>query len=131
MPELAETPIRSIKIEAKRASDYRRVYIGGGIGGLTPQGIVHLDLYYDIRRLPTEFERVVDEEGTAGPETSLKSSEIVLDRDIVLGLLMTARTAEELGKWLIKRAREWDELQADVIEAGIEGAEETPSTDDE
>jgi len=91
-----------IKIEFKKAPDYRMIPVTGAWGGVNPQGEIIFDLF--VERLKVESVRVRVEPGRPPVETG-KEGEIHV-RECLIGVVVRADIARSIGEWLIQKAKE-------------------------
>jgi hypothetical protein len=74
---------------------------GGFVGGLTPNGHIHLAFFSERSLLPKKHVFKLNPDGSLGPEElDDKASREPIVRDIQVDVLMTVQAAEGLKNWL-------------------------------
>ena len=99
-----------LKIEYRKASDYKLIPVTGAWGGLSPHGEIIFDLFVEKRETPQSV-TVKIEQGKVPQE--IQTEEGVIVRESQIGIVVRPDIALVIGKWLIKNARE-----AGVIDTG-------------
>jgi len=93
-----------------KSSDFRVVWVDGGVGSITPNGLIHVALFAERHAIPRrevyEIQSVEGSEfGTLGPEIPEKKiSRASIVRQMDCDLMMKPETAENLAKWLLMQA---------------------------
>ena len=102
-----------IKVEFKKAGDYRIIAATGAWGGVNPQGEITFDLF--IEKLEIQSVRIKAEPGRPPVEVA-REGEIHV-RESQIGVVVRPDIARSIGEWLIQKA---NEASAGVIR-GSEG----------
>ena len=102
-----------MKIEFKKATDYRIIPVTGAWGGLNPQGEIIFDLF--VEKLEIESVRLRIEPGLP-PVEAAREGQIQV-RESQVGVVVRADIARSIGEWLIQKAQE----AASGIVGGSEG----------
>jgi len=102
-----------IKVEFRKASDYRVIPATGAWGGVNPQGEITFDLF--IEKLEIQSVRMKIEPGRPPMEIA-REGEIHV-RESQIGVVVRPDIARSIGEWLIQKA---NEASAGVIR-GSEG----------
>jgi hypothetical protein len=119
--EATETGVDAAALEAIRfhyikSRSFRVIHVDGAIGGLTPRGYIHAALYSERRTIPQITEQEVLPDGQLGKPKPVSSKEHVT-RDMEADLILDARTARELGSWLMARADELERVKKQMGDA--------------
>jgi hypothetical protein len=91
-----------IKIEFKKATDYRIIPVSGAWGGVNPQGEIMVDLF--VEKLEIESVRLRVESGR--PPVKIAREGQIQVRESQVGILVSAGIARSIGEWLIQKAQE-------------------------
>jgi len=91
-----------IKIEFKKATDYRIIPATGAWGGVNPQGEIIFDLF--VEKLEIESVRLRVEPGRP-PVEAAREGQIQV-RESQIGVVVRADIARSIGEWLIQKAQE-------------------------
>lgn len=80
---------------------FRSAHADGFVGGLTPNGHIHLAFFSERSLLPKKHVFKLNPDGSLGPEeVDDKASREPIVRDIQVDVLMTVQAAEGLKNWL-------------------------------
>jgi hypothetical protein len=99
-----------IRFKFSRASDYRTITANGAWGGLATNGVIAVDLYVERTATPESAVRHIVGERAGEEEILPDSSEILVNRESQVGLLMTPEAARAIGKFLLDQAEQYDRL---------------------
>jgi len=102
---------KSITFSFKRVPDYRIVLATGAFGGVTPSGLIKMDLFTEYVPPPETVEQEIAEDGSLGTEIRRGPNERHVTRDLQIGVMMTSDSAERIGNWLLQRAKQARERQ--------------------
>jgi hypothetical protein len=91
-----------IKIEFKKAPDYRIIPVTGAWGGINPQGEIIFDLF--VEKLEIESVRLRVQPGR--PPTEMAREGQIQVRESQIGVVVRADIARSIGEWLIQKAQE-------------------------
>jgi len=102
-----------VRIFFKKASDFKVAPVSGAWGGLTPQGYLYCELFFERAESPESVVMSVD----VGPPKEIERSPKgqVFVRESMVGLTMHPEIARVVGEWMIKQA---DELRKNLAEGG-------------
>ncbi len=79
--------------------------INGAFGGYTPDGMLVVNLYFDRRAFPRSLEVEHIEHNMFGNEKPLEFEEDVdVIREIVSKVSLKPKVAKQIGKWLLDKA---------------------------
>jgi hypothetical protein len=93
-------PLR-IRYEYEEAPGMQPKYAHGVWGGINAQGEVEISFYSECDKLPQYSERVVEPDGTFGPETApLDESLKIVTRHILAKIIVNYHTARDIMEWL-------------------------------
>ena len=92
-----------IKIQFKRAPDYRIIPITGAWGGVNPQGEIVFDLFVERLEVPESI-RMRVEPGRPPLEIGREGEMHV--RECQVGVVVRPDIARSIGEWLIQKATE-------------------------
>lgn len=94
---------QTVRFQYPVGRDYRRIPVTGVIGGPTPNGLVVAHLFVETHRLPAEQTGVILPDGQLQmPQAS--PPEPVIDRELMVGLMMTPEATLSIGQWLVNTA---------------------------
>jgi len=92
-----------LKIEFRKASDYKIIPVTGAWGGVSPQGEIIFDLFVETREAPRSITMRI-EQGRVPEE--IHKEEGVIIRESQIGIVVRPDIALSIGKWLIEKAQE-------------------------
>ncbi len=101
-----------IKIQFKKAPDYRIIPITGAWGGVNPQGEIVFDLFVERLEVP-ESVRMRVEPGRPPLEIGRDGEMHV--RECQVGVVVRPDIARSIGEWLIQKATE---ASAGIVKGG-------------
>ncbi len=100
-----------IKFTYKKRNDNQVFYVDGLFGGLTPKGMLYIDLFQERMPTPKEIRFNLTDEGRLGEEIERNSIAGVV-RDVQCGLVMNMDTALAIKNWLDDRIKEMGRISA-------------------
>ncbi len=103
-----EASENEVAIDYIKGSDFRLSWIDGALGSITPSNKVQMTLYAERPAIPQRQVFKIDKDSSElGVEIFEKriSRESII-REMSVNILMTAETAESLGKFLIKLSKD-------------------------
>jgi hypothetical protein len=100
---MEERKMSDVKIEFRKASDYKMIPVTGAWGGVNPQAEIVFDLFVEKRETPPSVTMRI-EMGKAPQEMPIEEGVIV--REFQIGIVVRPDIAFSIGKWLIEKARE-------------------------
>ncbi|MDO9517589.1 MAG: hypothetical protein Q7J10_06000 [Methanosarcinaceae archaeon] len=89
-----------VRFTFKKPEAYQTYYANGAYGAISPHGDFEFNFFYEHKDIPEE-EVMNLEDGNLKSEEQT-STEIIITRDLKVGIIMTTEQAESLSKWLIK-----------------------------
>lgn len=92
-----------IKIEFRKASDYRVIPATGVWGGRSPQGEIFFDITVEKKDTPTSI--TLEIEKGKPPKEIQREGEVII-RESQIGIIVRPDIALSIGKWLIEKAKE-------------------------
>ena len=119
---------KNIKYLFKKDDDYRIIPANGVWGGPTPRGDIRADFFCEFESLPKEIHHAVDEDGRLGQELKRipSTEDITIQRNFLVGMILTVEQADSIGRWLQKKAREVRERTK--TEGAGENERDSPTT---
>ena len=98
-----------IKYETKTE---RTTPVNGAFGGMTPDGMLIVSLYFERKSFPETAEIEHIEHNLFGNEKLLSfENDCDIIREIMAKIIITPKVAKHLGHWLIDKANEAEKLQ--------------------
>jgi hypothetical protein len=107
---------KTIRFVYKRAPDYRLLPANGGFGGLTTSGAISIDFYVERQAMPAEEIIRVREDSAVQRDIIPDVAEKIIDREVLVGFLLTSSSAKAIGQWLIEQADKAERLQSTGLE---------------
>jgi hypothetical protein len=117
---MPDVPMKDIKFFYLKSPNFRVVHVDGGLGGVTPRGLIHLAVYSERPAIPQTQTLAISPEGKLGEQLGAESKEGIV-RDVDVDLMMTKQTAIEIRDWLDGRIKELTELEAGRTPASMKG----------
>ncbi len=91
----------SIDIHYIKGNFFRIIQVDGGYGGITPRGLIHLDLFNERAPIPVVQKFRIDNEGNLSDEViEDRISKQGLIREVEVGIVFNISTAKSIKKWL-------------------------------
>jgi|GEM_PF-201780 len=98
-----------IRYEYEKSPGCQLIYAHGVWGGINPHGEIELNLYSESDKLPASAERMVNLDGTVGPETTSDDQHTkTLVRTIHARVLVNYQTARAVIDWLQEKVQALD-----------------------
>lgn len=85
-------------------------------GGITPQGYISCDFFFERNSTPDSIEVELDESMNKVNEKRRNPADNYIVREIESGIVMTPEVAKAVGEWLINKVSEY-ETQIDDIDS--------------
>jgi len=101
---MAESTPSSVKFYYRKGKFFKVIHVDGVIGGPTPERAVFVALYNQRSPIPKEIEQALSPDGSLGPEISRRGKDGIF-REVEVGIVLTPKAAEEIGKFLLQQAR--------------------------
>jgi hypothetical protein len=89
----------------KKSNDYRTIMISGIFGGVSPQGFVFGDLFFDKVEIPEKAVFQVEDGSGKAQEIPSEQAPNRFVREALVRIMMQPEVAEVIGKWLIEQAK--------------------------
>lgn len=91
---------------------YRILSVNGVWGGVTPRGDILVDFFHESQAIPETVTHEMTPAGQLGDELE-RSPKPVFQRTVLVGMMLTAKQAESIGRWLQENARKVGERTGD------------------
>jgi hypothetical protein len=104
-----EPPPGTLRLHYIKSPYFRVIHVDGVWGGLTGRGLIHAALYSERRAIPQVTEMYTQGDGELSQEKVVRSKKHIA-REVEADLLLDAKTAKELGEWLLTKVKEHDKL---------------------
>lgn len=101
---------KKIKFVFHRTADYRMVAANAVWGGITPRGDILAEFAVEGFENPETVTNLVKSDGALGDELSRTPRETNVRRELQVGVILSGRTAESIGQWLLIKAAELKKL---------------------
>ncbi len=101
---MATEQLKEVRVYFQNNPEYKLIHATGAWGGITPQGQVLCQLFFDRRENPETVALLIEKDGEV-KETS-RTGEQRLIRDILVGIVLRPDHAYSIGAWLQKNAIE-------------------------
>ena len=103
---------KKIRFHYIKSNYFRVVHVDGAHGGITPNGNIFFSAYSQRQPIPQITTQKVEPDGSITEE--IREERVVKDgivREVEVGIMMDASTAESLHKWLGEKIAVWKKLQ--------------------
>lgn len=97
-------PPSAVKFHYIKGNFFRVIHADGAIGGLTPARNIYVALFSERAAMPQVVELTVRQDGSLGDEVKRVGKEGLV-REIEVGVMLNATTAQRLAEWLLKQAQ--------------------------
>lgn len=104
MDKAKVVPIKYI-FSYEESPDFEDYYVHGAVGSVGPYDLTMKFFRQDLNPLEKDQIRAKLQRGEM-TEDELMSTELVSIREFIVGLTMSVRSAEEIGKWLLRKVEE-------------------------
>ncbi|HJH28637.1 MAG TPA: hypothetical protein C5S50_01330 [Methanosarcinaceae archaeon] len=112
MIEASQETHTKIRFTYNKSEAYQTHYANGAYGAVSPHGDFEFNFYYEHKDIPKE-EVMTLENGILESEEQT-STDVIINRDLKVGIIMTTEQAESLSKWLIETLDDFrDNLEND------------------
>ncbi len=98
-----------IKIKYVFNDEYNPKYVNGAYGGVTPQGDLVLNFYFERLPIPNSVTHIINDDGTLGEITAIHPQESIVIRYIQNGVILNLNSARQLQMWLSEKI---DQMEA-------------------
>lgn len=82
-----------------KAPHFRAVRADGAIGGVTPNGHIHMAIYSERTAIPRRVVHELAEDGTPGPVREVETRASIV-REMEVDVYLDLRTAKAIHEWL-------------------------------
>lgn len=91
-----------LQFDYVKSNFFRVVHADGVFGGITPNGLIHMDFWNQRFPIPKHVIHPLEPDGTLGPEIREKrlSRDTNVVREVEVGIVVDPRAASELIAWL-------------------------------
>lgn len=98
-----------IRYEYEKNPKCQLIYAHGVWGGINPHGEIELNLYSESDKLPSTAERIINADGSVGPEMSPEDQQTkTLVRTVHARVLVSHQTARAIIEWLQEKVQALD-----------------------
>jgi hypothetical protein len=101
-PANEPVPPTHIAINYLKSSLFRVIHVSGAVGGISPSGLLEMNLFSERSPIPRRVVYAITPELTLGEELEREGREGVI-REIEMASLMDLATARVLHEWLGKK----------------------------
>ncbi|OPX94090.1 MAG: hypothetical protein A4E62_02165 [Syntrophorhabdus sp. PtaU1.Bin002] len=101
-----------IHILYRTAKEYRSLPVSGVYGGISPQGMIHADLFIEKADAPESTVMRVNETTGEAFELSRSPEQQPMVREFLVGLVMRPEVAKAIGQWLVQQAGQMEQQMA-------------------
>ena len=108
-----------LAFEFIKGNQFRVIHVDGAVGGMTPQGLIHMAVYSERLPIPQRVVHRIADEAHLGEE--IREKRVVrqaIIRELEASLMMDMRQAYALCRWL-----------ADILKKAGALVEDSPSSD--
>lgn len=99
--------VKNVKFIYNKSDKFNLYYTNGAIGGLTPQGDIICNFYFEYKEVPKEQDAIVRDDKLEMKEDATSTTEIL--RELEVGVIMTPKQAKNLAEWLNGKIREYED----------------------
>ena len=96
---------KSLKFQYLKADSYITYHVDGVFGGVTPKGMVHMDVFTEKFPTPSCISHELSEDGKLGGEIDRVVRDGII-RELQAGLVMDLNTARQFRDWLSAKIEE-------------------------
>ena len=102
----------SLTFDYMKSNFFRVVRVNGVVGGLTPNGEIHMGVWNQRVPYPRQVVHTIIEGEKLGPEIARTTRETDVIREVEAGLVFDANLARAMIAWLEKRLTEIAEFSS-------------------
>ena len=114
----------TIEFHYLKGNQFRAIHVDGAIGGVTPNGNIHMALFSERSAIPRKVEMNVNKNGTLGDERSRSGLSGVV-RDMEVDVILSEPIARNIREWLDSNISKLDERNRLLAEARQKPGKET------
>jgi hypothetical protein len=101
----APEPPGRVAFDFVKSPHFRAVRADGAIGGVTPNGQIHIAFYSERHAIPRRVVHTIDSTGKLGDEIGRESRDAIV-REMDFDLFLTLSVAKSVHQWLGDRIAE-------------------------
>lgn len=90
-----------------KGPDFRTIHVDGAIGGLTPNGFLHIAFYAERAAIPQSTTLKVNPDGSLGDELAREGKDGVV-RQMETDIIVNENTARNIKVWLDQKLEEFE-----------------------
>jgi hypothetical protein len=98
-----KTSPNAVKFHLVKGNFFRVIHADGAIGGITPAREIFLSLFSERGAIPQLIEQSINADGSLGEEIKRSGKDGIV-REIEVGVMLNAQTAQRIAEWLLKQA---------------------------
>lgn len=92
---------QTVTFDFIKSPQFRSIHVDGAIGGITPNGHIHISLYNERPAIPRQIIQEITPDGQLGDEVvERRVSRGGVVREMDVDAYMTVETADSLRNWL-------------------------------
>jgi len=109
---------RKIVFEHTKSPDYRKIYVNGAWGGVTPKGELNFELFQEKHVLPEKIVHAINPDGTLGRELAREpGTEVpVVQREAQAYVTMSIDSARSIANWMLEKVKDFEAQVARRVE---------------
>jgi hypothetical protein len=108
----------NIIFEYGKSPEYREHYVTGARGGVQNGYHIHLEFYREKRRFSTVQHLLTDDSEIESKIVDVETPDVpVVEREFVVGIDLSFHAARELTSFLVKRMKDIDDVEVQLVEA--------------
>lgn len=89
----------TVTLDYIKSSAFHSIQADGAIGGITPNGHIHMAFFNERSAIPRRVVHELNEDGTLGPLRQMETRNSIV-REMNIDVFMTQDAATELHAWL-------------------------------
>lgn len=98
-----------VLIHYLKTNNYKTVFVDGAYGGITPKGLLHMDLYLERHPIPKTSKIKIDDSGNLLDEEVQEKKQGIV-REVQCGLAMDINTAISIRDWINTKLEQYEKL---------------------
>ena len=101
-----EEPVKpTVTFDYIKGTSFRSIRADGAIGGVTPNGHIHMAIYSERNAIPRRTVFDLDEDGKLGQLREMETRGSIV-REMEVDIFLDLRTAQSIYEWLGQRIEE-------------------------
>lgn len=105
----ADPTAPTVILDFIKSSSFRSLRADGVIGGITPNGHIHMAFFSERAAIPRRAIHVLNDDGTLGELRELQTRDSIV-REMEVDMFLTLETAKSINDWLGKKINELENL---------------------